>query len=97
MKKLLSITLLALSFSSSATTKMEYCMALKTVAEQVMDLRQMGIDIDAALPAASGERNFENLIKLAWREELGKNQVEKEAAISSFGRLAYTACMGGVK
>lgn len=92
MKLFLSLGLLSLSLNCNAYTKIEYCNAIRSVAEQVMDLRVSGVSRDK-VESASNDEVFKILVKAAWEFNLKSGDEWKEISISSFGRDAYTACM----
>lgn len=92
MNKLLLAALLV-SAPTFAATKIEYCNTVKNVAEQVMDLRQIGIAEDIVKDAGRNDLIFQVTVKHAYKYDVVNDQTEKQLLISKFGRDAFTACM----
>ena len=98
MKKLLiGLTALALSGQAFAADKMEYCQRLSFVAEQIMDVRQMGEPIETVQMIKTDLQEFNITVEYAYELPVVEGENEKLLATIKFKRSVYNICMTSKK
>lgn len=92
MKKLL-VAILFLSTPVFAKTRIEYCGAVKNLAEQVMELRQISFDKSAIKNIGVKSKILTALVDEAFKYEIKETPIEKQLAAIKFGSDVFTVCM----
>jgi len=86
------IILLALSSTAYAEPWQETCKAYQELAKTIMNNRQEGIDLNAMIEQAKGNKPFEKLIIKAYRMPRFSTEKFKQQSINDYGNSVYLMC-----